>query len=30
MTWNIEMSNAFQLFGATVDSSLVDNINIAP
>ena len=24
------MSNAFQLFGATVDSSLVDNINIAP
>ena len=29
-TWNIERSSAFQLFGATVDSSLVDNINIAP
>ena len=29
-TWNIEMSSAFQLFGATVDSSVVDNINIAP
>ena len=24
------MSSAFQLFGATVDSSVVDNINIAP
>ena len=24
------MSGGFQLFGATVDSSVVDNINIAP
>ena len=29
-TWNIERSSALQLFWATVDSSLVDNINIAP
>ena len=30
MTWNIEWSNAFQLFGAIEDSSVVENINIAP
>ena len=29
-TWNIERSSAFQLFGAIGDSSVVDNINIAP
>ena len=29
-TWNIERSSAFQLFGAKVVSSLVDNIDIAP
>ena len=29
-TWNIERSSAFQLFGAIGDSSVVENINIAP
>ena len=28
--WNIEISSAFQLFGAAVNSSVMDNINIAP